>query len=105
MQECLDNNDILMYSTHNRGKSVIAESIIKALKDVYKKWQLMIENLVLVFLNHSINKNLLILIILLWLKQLIRILKLLNMKLKIESELLSILSIKTVLVNIKLEID
>ena len=105
MQECLDNNDILMHSTHNRGKSVIAESIIKALKDVYKKWQLMIENLVLVFLNHSINKNLLILIILLWLKQLIPILKLLNMKLKIESELLSILSIKTVLVNIKLEID
>ena len=26
MQELLDNNDILMYSTHNEGKSVIAES-------------------------------------------------------------------------------
>ena len=26
MQELLDNNDILMYSTHHEGKSVIAES-------------------------------------------------------------------------------
>ena len=29
MQEWLDNNDILMYSTHNEGKSVIAERFIK----------------------------------------------------------------------------
>ena len=27
MQEWLDNNDILMYSTHNEGKSVIAERL------------------------------------------------------------------------------
>ena len=32
MQEWLDNNDILMYSTHNEGKSVIAERFIKTLK-------------------------------------------------------------------------
>ena len=25
MQEWLDNNDLLMYSTHNEGNSVIAE--------------------------------------------------------------------------------
>ena len=38
MQEWLDNNDILMYSTHNEGKSVIAESFIKTLKaKIYKK--------------------------------------------------------------------
>ena len=36
MQECLDNNDILMYSTHNDGKSVKAEIFIKTLK-VMKK--------------------------------------------------------------------
>ena len=37
-QECLDNNDILMYSTHNEGKSVIAERFIKRLKaKIYKK--------------------------------------------------------------------
>ena len=29
MQEWLDNNNILMYSTHNEGKSVIAEMFIK----------------------------------------------------------------------------
>ena len=31
-QELLDNNDVLMYSTHNEGKSVIAKRFIKALK-------------------------------------------------------------------------
>ena len=38
MQKCLDNNDILIYSTHNEGESVIAERFIKTLKaKVYKK--------------------------------------------------------------------
>ena len=38
MQEWLDNNDILMYSTHDEGKSVIAERIIKTFKaKTYKK--------------------------------------------------------------------
>ena len=38
MQEWLDNNDILIYSTHNEGKSVIAERFIKTLKSkIYKK--------------------------------------------------------------------
>ena len=32
MQELLDNSDILIYSTHNEGKSVIAERFIKTLK-------------------------------------------------------------------------
>ena len=32
MQEWLDNNDIVMYSTHNEGKSVIAERFIKTLR-------------------------------------------------------------------------
>ena len=37
MHECLDNNDILIYSTHNQGKSVICERFIKTLKaKVYK---------------------------------------------------------------------
>ena len=31
-EEMLDNNDILMYSSHNEGKSVIAERFIKTLK-------------------------------------------------------------------------
>ena len=38
MQEWLDNNDILMYSTYNEGKSVIAERFIKTLKaKIFKK--------------------------------------------------------------------
>ena len=32
IQEWLDNNDILMHSTDNEGKLVIAEAFIKALK-------------------------------------------------------------------------
>ena len=32
MQKWLDNNDILMYSTHNGGKLVNAERFIKTLK-------------------------------------------------------------------------
>ena len=37
MQEWLDNNDILMYSTHE-GNSVIAERFIKTLKaKIYEK--------------------------------------------------------------------
>ena len=38
MKVWLDNNDILMYSTHNEGKSLIAEKFIKTLKSkIYKK--------------------------------------------------------------------
>ena len=38
MQEWLDNNYILMYLTHNGGKSVIRERFIKTLKaKIYKK--------------------------------------------------------------------
>ena len=34
----LDDNDILMYSTHNEGKSVAAERFIRALKSkIYKE--------------------------------------------------------------------
>ena len=32
MQEWLDNNDILMYWTHNEGTSIVAERVIKTLK-------------------------------------------------------------------------
>ena len=34
----LNDNDILLYSTHNEGNSVVAERFIKNLKDkIYKK--------------------------------------------------------------------
>ena len=38
IQEWYDNNDILIYSTNNEGKSIIAERFIKTLKaKIYKK--------------------------------------------------------------------
>ena len=38
MQESLNNNDVLMYSTHHERNSVIAERFIKNLKaKIYKK--------------------------------------------------------------------
>ena len=53
MQEWLDSNDILMFYTHNEGKSVIVERFIKTLKaKSYKNWQLMIANLILVIWMH-----------------------------------------------------
>ena len=35
MQEWLDDHDILMYLTHNEGKSVVAERSIITMKDNY----------------------------------------------------------------------
>ena len=52
MKEWLNNNDILIYSKHNEGKPVIAESFTKTLKSI-KKWQLMTENLIfLIWINY-----------------------------------------------------
>ena len=39
MQEWLDDNNVLMYSTHNEGKSVIGKRFIKILKaKIYNSW-------------------------------------------------------------------
>ena len=76
MQERLDNSDILMYSKHNEGKSVIGERFIKTLKaKIYKKKSANDSKSYLLYLNklvnqknntyHSIGKNILMLIILL----------------------------------------
>ena len=49
MQKWLDDNDILMFSTRNEGKSVVAERFIRTLKvTVFKKLQLIIVSLILV---------------------------------------------------------
>ena len=49
MQEWLENNNILMYSTHSGGKLVIAKRFIKTLKlKSIKRWHLMIADLILV---------------------------------------------------------
>ena len=47
MQEWLDNSNILMHLANNEGKSVIAGRFIRTFKaNIYKKWQLMIANLI-----------------------------------------------------------
>ena len=69
VQEWLENNDILMYSTHNGGKSVIVERFIKSLKaKIYKKMTASNSEPYIDYLNklvdhynntyrHSINKK------------------------------------------------
>ena len=53
MRKCLEDNNVLMYSTHNEDKSVVAERLIKTLKDkIYKKVTANDKNLILVI---SIN--------------------------------------------------
>ena len=55
MEEWLGNNDFLMCSTQNKGKSVISERFIEILKaKIYlKKRQLMLENLIFLILTIS----------------------------------------------------
>ena len=69
MQDCLNNNNILMRSKHNEGKSVIAERLIKSLKaNLYKRMTVNISKSYISYLNklvdqcnntyhHSINRN------------------------------------------------
>ena len=59
MQEWLDNNDILMYSTtNNEGKSVIAETFIKTLKfKTYKKTTANDSKTYLPYLNKLVDEN------------------------------------------------
>ena len=101
MLEWLDNNNNSMHPTHNECKSLIAEMFTESLKaKIYKKMETNDSKSYVSHLNqlvdqynntshHSVKKNLLMLIILLWLKKSIRILKLLNLKLITESKLLS----------------
>ena len=69
MKEWLDNNDTLMYSTHNEGKSVTAERFMKTLKaKIYKNMTANDSKSYLSYLNklvdeynniyhHSVNKK------------------------------------------------
>ena len=57
MQRWLENDDILMYSAHNEGNSVIAERFIKTLKaKVYKKMTANDNRFYLPYLNKLVNQ-------------------------------------------------
>ena len=50
MQKYFDDNDILLYSTPNKSKSVVAERFIRTLKSkIYENWKLTIANFIVVF--------------------------------------------------------
>ena len=44
MKSWLQDNDIVMYSTHNEGKSVVTERIIRTLKNKIYKYMTSISN-------------------------------------------------------------
>ena len=102
MQEWLENNNVLMYYTHNEGKSVIAERFIKTLKSkIYKKMTANDSKSYLSYLNkladqynntyyHYITKKLINTYYSALTEKMRPILKPLSLKLMIESELLSI---------------
>ena len=57
IQEWLKNNDVLMYSTHNEGKSAIAERFIKTLKTkIYKKMTANDSNFYLPYMNKLVDQ-------------------------------------------------
>ena len=82
MQEWLDNNDISMYSTHNEGKSVIAERFMKTLNKLVDQYNNTY--------HHSINEKPINADYSVLTEKLRPILNLLNLNLMIESELLNI---------------
>ena len=57
MKSCLEKNDIEMHSTHNEGKSVIAERFIRTLKNkVYKYMTSASKTVYIVKLDDIVNK-------------------------------------------------
>ena len=57
MEEWLQNNEILMYFTHNEGKSVLAERLIKILKSKnYQKMTAYVSKSYLSYLNKLVDQ-------------------------------------------------
>ena len=58
MKSFLQNNNIEVYSTHNEGKSVITERIIRTLKNkIYKYKTSILKNVYIDKLDEIVNKN------------------------------------------------
>ena len=56
-KKCLKDNDIEMYSTHNEGKSVVAERFIRTLKNkIYKHMTAVSKNVYIDKLDDIVNK-------------------------------------------------
>ena len=56
-KKCLKDNDIEMYSTHNEGKSVVAERFIRTLKNkIYKHMTAVSKNVYIDKLDDIVNE-------------------------------------------------
>ena len=56
-KKCLEDNDIVMYSTHNEGKSVVAERFIRTLKNkIYRYMTSISKNVYIGKLDDIVNK-------------------------------------------------
>ena len=55
MKSCLRDNDIVIHSTHNEGKSVVAERFIKTLF-IYKYMTSILKNVYIDKLDYTVNK-------------------------------------------------
>ena len=57
MKPWLEDNDMEMYSTHNKGKSVVAERFIRTLKNkIYKYMTSVLKNVYIDKLDGIVNK-------------------------------------------------
>ena len=57
MKSWLQNNDVEMYSTHNKGKSAVPKSFIRTLKDsIYKYMTAISKNVYINKLSDIVNK-------------------------------------------------
>ena len=57
MKSWLQDNNIEMYSTHNQGKSVVAERFIRTLKNkIYKYMTSISKNVYIDKLDHIVNE-------------------------------------------------
>ena len=57
MKSWIEKNNIEMYSTHNKGKSVVAERFIRTLRnEIYKYMTLISKNVYIDKLNDIVNK-------------------------------------------------
>ena len=57
MKLWLEDNDMEMYSTHNKGKSVVAERFIRTLKNkIYKYMTSVLKNVYIDKLDRIVNK-------------------------------------------------
>ena len=57
MKSWLHDNDIKMYSTHNKGKSIVAERFIKTLKSkIYKHMIAISKNVYINWLDETVKK-------------------------------------------------